>query len=76
MPRPRSLSKREVAVGTKIVPNMGDYQGRTLVVTDVSRVVQGSELLGTKTGDMIYFAKPFNFVGGVVWYRRGDFRVA
>ena len=75
MPRPKSL-KKKITVGTKIIPNMGDYRGRTLIVTDASRVSQSSERLGTKTGDMIYFAKPFNFVGGVVWYRRGDFRVA
>lgn len=68
--------KKKIVVGTKIVPNMGDYRGRTLVIVSVGRVSQGSEYLGTKTGETIYFAKPFNFVGGVVWYRRGDFRVA
>jgi hypothetical protein len=64
---------RKVRVGTKIIPKMGSYKGKTLVVTQVARVKQGSKSLGTRTGQTVYFARQQGRRLADVFYTSGQF---
>lgn len=69
------VGKSKVKVGDKIVPNMGSYRGKTLVVTSMDKVICGSKKLGTRKGMVAYMASPSGSAVGIAYYARGDFKV-